>query len=90
MSLRPPPDPDEHVTVRGTMVSLDRWNPSTLPVSCVHAWGLPNRNGVVHVDGVTLHVRFVADQPILRVWAHAPEDWLGGHAGTTASSCTIA
>tara|TARA_B110000902_G_scaffold191988_1_gene217457 strand:- start:3244 stop:3492 length:249 start_codon:yes stop_codon:yes gene_type:complete len=68
MSIRP--DADEHVTVRGSMISTLRLSPSCLHVSVVQEWGLPNYHGVLAVDGATLHVVFDRqNQDLVRVWA---------------------
>ena len=68
MSVRP--ESEDHVRVRGTMVSTFMSHPSKLPVSCVQTWGMPNRHGVVHVDGHTLHIRYDhKDAQLIHVWA---------------------
>lgn len=68
MSARP--EAEDHVRVRGTMVSTFMSQPSKLPVSCVQTWGMPNRHGVVHVDGHTLHIRYDhKDAQLIHVWA---------------------
>lgn len=68
MSLRP--DADEHVKVRGSMISTCRLSPSRLHVSVVQEWGLPNYHGVLIVDGVTLHVAFDRqNQDLVSAWA---------------------
>ena len=68
MSVRP--EAEDHVRVRGTMVSTFMSQPSKLPVSCVQTWGMPNRHGVVHVDGHILHIRYDHKDPqLIHVWA---------------------
>lgn len=73
MSARP--EAEDHVRVRGTMVSTFMSQPSKLPVSCVQTWGMPNRHGVVHVDGHTLHIRYDhKDAQLIHVWAREKDE----------------
>lgn len=73
MSARP--EAEDHVRVRGTMVSTFMSQPSKLPVSCVQTWGMPNRHGVVHVDGHTLHIRYDhKDSQLIHVWARESDE----------------
>ena len=68
------PEAEDHVDVRGTMVSTFASYPSKLPVSCVQTWGMPNRHGIVHVDGVALNIRYdTRDTNLIHVWAHVTE-----------------
>ena len=60
----------EHVTIRGTSVSLSFAAPSVMHVSVVHKFGLPNRHGIITCDGHLLHLRFDhKDDRIVYVWA---------------------
>lgn len=60
----------EHVTIRGTSVSLSFAAPSVLPVSVVARFGLPNKNGIISCDNHLLHLRFDhRDESLVHVWA---------------------
>ena len=60
--------------MRGTMVSTFPLHPSKLPVSCVHAWGMPNRNGLLTVDRTVLHVTYDRyDTNLIHVYARKPD-----------------
>lgn len=64
----------EHVTIRGTSVSLSFAAPSVLPVSVVARFGLPNRNGIISCDNHLLHLRFDhRDESLVHVWAAPAE-----------------
>ena len=72
MSTRPP-EAEEHIRVRGTMVSTFPMHPSKLPVSCVRDWGMPNRNGVLTVDRTVLHITYDRnDTNLIHVYARRP------------------
>jgi hypothetical protein len=59
-----------YVSVRGTSISTSMLAPSTLHVTVVHNFGLPNQNGVITCDNVLLHLRFDhADDRLVHVWA---------------------
>ena len=61
----------DYVWVRGTCISTSMIAPSTLHVTVVHQFGLPNRHGVITCDGYLLHLRFDRrDDRIVYVWAH--------------------
>ena len=61
--------------MRGTMVSTFPLHPSKLPVSCVHAWGMPNRNGMLTVDRTVLHVTYDRyDTNLIHVYARKPDE----------------
>ena len=61
---------DDHIRVRGTMVSTLRMCPSRLPVRCVEHWGLPNARGQLICDGTIVHVTFdQKDDTVLHAWA---------------------
>ena len=75
MSIRA--DPDDHVKVKGTMISTLRLAPSCFHVTIVHAWGLPNHHGVSIVDGTVLHVSFDRlNHELVHVWAEHEVDSL--------------
>ena len=77
MSTRPP-EAEEHVRVRGTMVSTFPAHPSKLPVSCVRDWGMPSRNGIVTVDQTILHIEYdKADTDLILVYARKPDPIVG-------------
>ena len=64
----------EHVTIRGTSVSLSFAAPSVLHVTVVHKFGLPNRNGIIICDGYLLHLRFDRlNATLVYVWAAPTE-----------------
>ena len=69
----------EHVTIRGTSVSLSFAAPSVLHVSVVARFGLPNRNGIISCDNHLLHLRFDhKNDSLVYVWAapvEAQEVW---------------
>jgi hypothetical protein len=70
MSVRTLRDCAEHVTIRGTSVSLSFAAPSVLHVSVVHKFGLPNRNGVISCDNHLLYLRFdKRNDGLVHVWA---------------------
>ena len=71
----------DHVWVRGTCLSTSLIAPSTLHVTVVHQFGLPNRHGIISCDGHLLHVRFDhRDDRLVHVWAHPiAEDNQGYH-----------
>ena len=48
----------EHVTIRGTSVSLSFAAPSVMHVTVVHKFGLPNKHGIIPCDDYVLHLRF--------------------------------
>ena len=69
-----PPEAEEHVRVRGTMVSTFSAHPSKLPVTCVREWGMPNRHGILTVDQTVLHVRYdKVDTNLIHVYARKPD-----------------
>ena len=71
---RRPPEAEEHIRVRGTMVSTFPSHPSKLPVTCVRDWGMPNRNGIVTVDRVVLHIEYDrTDTNLILVYARKPD-----------------
>jgi hypothetical protein len=73
MSTRPP-EAEEHVHVRGTMVSTFSKHPSKLSVRCVRDWGMPSKSGTVTVDNTILHVEYDKyDTDLIHVWARKPE-----------------
>lgn len=93
MSTRPP-EAEEHVRVRGTMISTFARHPSKLHVACVRDWGMPSRNGIVTVDRTVLHVEYDRkDTNLIHVYAKVPEP-KRPHNGFTyeddESVCTIA
>ena len=60
----------EHVTIRGTSVSLSFAAPSVLHVTVVHKFGLPNKHGIIPCDGHLLHLRFDhRNDSLVHVWA---------------------
>ena len=67
MSLRPSNVP-RFVSVRGTMISTNRRNPSMLSIQAVRTLGLPNKDGILVVDNALLSVTFLDDWRI-SVWA---------------------
>lgn len=68
MSIRA--DVDDHIRVRGTMVSTLRTCPSRLPVRCVEQWGLPNARGQLICDNAIVYVQFDRkDDTVLHAWA---------------------
>lgn len=72
-----------YVQVRGTAVSTSFAFPSTLHVTVVHKFGLPNRHGIIACDGYQLHLRFDhRDDRLVHVWAQAIED-------ANASYCAV-
>jgi len=80
MSVRTLRDCAEHVTIRGTSVSLSFAAPSILHVSVVHKFGLPNRHGVISCDNYLLYLRFdTRNDALVYVWAapieEAGEGW---------------
>ena len=65
----------DHVWVRGTCISTSMLAPSTLHVTVVHQFGLPNRHGIISCDGHLLHLRFDRkDDRLVHVWAHPIEE----------------
>lgn len=73
MSTRPP-EAEEHIHVRGTMVSTFPRHPSKLSVRCVRDWGMPSKSGTITVDNVVLHVEYDRhDTDLIHVWARKPE-----------------
>ena len=68
----------EHVTIRGTSVSLSFAAPSVMHVTVVHKFGLPNKHGIIPCDDHVLHLRFDhKNDALVYVWA-APvesESW---------------
>ena len=71
---RRPPEAEEHIRVRGTMISTFPSHPSKLPVTCVRDWGMPNRNGIVTVDRVVLHIEYdQTDTNLILVYARKPD-----------------
>jgi len=93
MSTRPP-EAEEHVRVRGTMISTFPWHPSKLHVACVRDWGMPSRNGIVTVDRTVLHVEYDRkDTNLIHVYAKVPEPKRPQNGFTyedDASLCAIA
>lgn len=64
----------DYVWVRGTCLSTSMIAPSTLHVTVVHQFGLPNRHGIISCDGHLLHVRFdQKDDRLVHVWAQPIE-----------------
>ena len=73
MSTRPP-EAEEHVHVRGTMISTFSNHPSKLSVRCVRDWGMPSRSGIITVDNTILNVVYDRnDTNLIHVWARKPE-----------------
>ena len=65
----------DYVQVRGTSISTSMLAPSTLHVTVVHQFGLPNRHGIISCDGYLLHLRFDhKDDRLVYVWAQSIED----------------
>ena len=90
MSVRA--DANEHVRVRGTMVSTVSMCPSRLPVRCVEQWGLPNARGQLLCDNVILHVTFDKnDDTVLHAWAAPLPEVLPSPKSTNAwgESCGL-
>ncbi len=79
MSVRLIQESVDHVSIRGTSVSLSFAAPSLLHVSVVHKFGLPNRHGVIPCDDYMLHLRFDhKNDSVVYVWASPAEkehDW---------------
>ena len=70
MSVRTLRECAEHVTIRGTSVSLSFAAPSVLHVSVVHKFGLPNRHGIISCDNHLLYLRFDhKNDALVHVWA---------------------
>ena len=68
----------EHVTIRGTSVSLSFAAPSVMHVTVVHKFGLPNKHGIIPCDDYVLHLRFDhKNDALVYVWAAPvePEPW---------------
>jgi len=79
---------DFHVFVKGTMVSTLRMYPSTLHVSVVKSFGLPNAANKIMINDYTLNLTYDKfDDSIVHVWAqpraHSPTPW------ERASSCGV-
>ena len=73
-----------YVQVRGTAISTSFAFPSTLHVTVVHKFGLPNRHGVISCDGYLLYLRFDhKDDRLVHVWAQSHEE---AHASYCAVS----
>ena len=93
MSVRLP-EAEDHVRVRGTMISTFAWHPSKLHVACVRDWGMPSRNGIVTVDRTVLHVEYDRkDTNLIHVYAKVPEPKRpksGFEYEDDAGLCTIA
>ena len=70
--MRPPSDC--HVHVRGTMVSTQRLWPSSLPVSVVQSWGMPNAQGVILCEGMIITLTFNKDDQTVRAWAKPSDE----------------
>ena len=65
----------EHVTIRGTSVSLSFAAPSVMHVTVVHKFGLPNRHGIIPCDNYLLHLRFDnKNDSLVYVWASPVAD----------------
>ena len=65
----------EHVTIRGTSVSLSFAAPSVMHVTVVHKLGLPNRHGIIPCDKYLLHLRFdTKNDSLVYVWASPVEE----------------
>ncbi len=90
MSTRPP-EADEHIHVRGTMVSTFPRHPSKLSVRCVRDWGMPSKSGIVTVDNIVLHVEYDrTDTDLILVWARKPErPARGAKYGDDESICSV-
>ncbi len=90
MSSRPP-EAEDHVHVRGTMVSTFPSHPSTLSVRCVRDWGMPSKTGIVTVDNTILHITYDrANTDLIRVWARKPErPKVTERYGQEESICTL-
>ena len=74
MSVRSLHECAEHVTIRGTAVSLSFAAPSVMHVTVVHKFGLPNRHGLIPCDDYLLHLRFDhRNDTLVHVWASAVE-----------------
>lgn len=79
---------DFHVFVKGTMVSTLRLYPSTLHVSVVKSFGLPNAENKIMTNDYTLNLTYdKSDDSIVHVWAQpradSPTPW------ERASSCSV-
>mgnify|MGYP004361596067 FL=1 len=82
MSVRTLSECAEHVTIRGTSVSLSFAAPSVMHVTVVHQFGLPNRHGIIPCDAYLLHLRFdPKNDALVYVWASPVEE--------DSWSCTI-
>ncbi len=65
----------EHVTIRGTSVSLSFAAPSVMHVTVVHKFGLPNKHGIIPCDDYLLHLRFdQKNDSLVYVWAARVEE----------------
>jgi len=61
---------DYHISVKGTMVSTAWTRPSTLHVSGVRAFGIPNAQNQILTDRHILHMTYDrADDALVHVWA---------------------
>ena len=68
----------DYVWVRGTCISTSMLAPSTLHVTVVHKFGLPNRNGIIPCDDYMVHLRFdVRNDALVHVWAARVEEETG-------------
>jgi len=75
MSIREIRECVDYVWVRGTCLSTSMLAPSTLHVTVVHKFGLPNRHGIIACDGHLLHARFDhRDDRLVHVWAQPVEE----------------
>ena len=88
MSVRA--DPEEHVRVRGIMVSTLRLAPSLLPVRCVERWGMPNQHGIVVCDDVIIHIQYDRTRDeLIRAWAQPQDHTHTERRDETGSSCVV-
>lgn len=82
MSVRTLSECADHVTIKGTSVSLSFAAPSVMHVTVVHQFGLPNRHGIIPCDSYLLHLRFdPKNDALVYVWASPVEE--------DSWSCTI-
>ena len=72
----------DHVWVRGTCLSTSLIAPSTLHVTVVHQFGLPNRHGIISCDNYSVHLRFdTKNDQLVYVWAAPVAEEQGWNCG---------
>ena len=92
MSARPREAGERHIYVRGTMVSVDQFQPSILNRAFLEETGMPNSRGNIHVDGHILACRWIPpENKDVKVWVvlQAPSPAPSGD-GWGDGGCTIA